>query len=58
MVFTPKVMKTQLSMAKGIPEDVLNVFPGLVLFQIPSGGFGSSNPTQNCNFNRQRVWNS
>jgi hypothetical protein len=27
-----------------------------VLFQTPSGGSGSSNPTRNCNFNRQRVW--
>ena len=42
-------------MAKGVPEDVLNVLPGVVLFQIPSGGSGSSNPTRNCNFNRQRV---
>ena len=43
---------------KGVPEDVLNVLPGVVLFQIPSSGSGSSNATRNCNFNRQRVWNS
>ena len=57
MVFAPKVTKPQLSMAKGVSEDVLNVLPGVVLFQIHSGGSGSSNPTRNCKFNRQRVWN-
>jgi anti-sigma factor RsiW len=31
--------------------------PGMGLFLIPSGDFGSSNRTRNCNFNHRRVWN-
>jgi hypothetical protein len=31
--------------------------PGMGLFLIPSGDFGSSNRTRNCNFNQRRVWN-
>ena len=31
---------------------------GAALFRIPSGAFGSSNPTRNCNFILRRVWSS